>query len=54
MQKNYVYAIALAVLSLMIWIGYYSYLEYRPQEYKNGTFVEAPYERMEEIRELAA
>ena len=54
MQKNYVYAITLVVLSMMIWVGYYFYLEYRPQEYKNGTFVKVPYESMEEIQELAA
>lgn len=54
MQKKYVYAITLVILSLTMWIGYYSYLEYRPQEYKNGTFVEAPCESMEEILELAA
>jgi hypothetical protein len=54
MQKKYVYAITLVILSLTMWIGYYSYLEYRPQEYKNGTFVEAPCESMEEILELSA
>ena len=54
MQKKYIYAITLVVLSLTMWIGYYFYLEYRPQEYKNGTFVEVPYENMEEIQELAA
>ena len=54
MRKKYVYAITLVVMSLMVWISYYFYLEYRPQEYKNGTFVEAPCENMEEILELAA
>ena len=54
MQKKYVYAITLVVLSLTMWIGYYFYLEYRPREYKNGTFVEVPYESMEEIQVFAA
>ena len=54
MRKNHVYAITLVVLSLAVWLSYYFYLEYRPQEYKNGTFVEVPYENMEEIQELAA
>ena len=53
MQKKYVYAITLVVLSLTMWAGYYFYLEYRPQEYKNGTFVEVPDESME-AQELAA
>lgn len=54
MRKNYVYAITLVVLSVTMWLSYYFYLEYRPEEYKNGTFVEIPYDRMEEIRELSA
>lgn len=54
MRKNYVYAMTLVILSLTVWLSYYFYLELRPQEYKNGTFVEAPLEITEETLELAA
>ena len=51
LRKYYVYAMSLVILSLTVWFGYYFYLELRPQEYKNGTFVEVP---QENILELAA
>ncbi len=54
MRKNYVYAITLILLTLFAWLGYYLYLEYRPVSYKNGTFVEMPYERFEDTKELSA
>ena len=54
MRKNYVYAITLLILSVTVWLSYYFYLEYRPEEYKNGTFVELPDDSMEEFRELSA
>ena len=54
MRKNYVYALTLVILSVTVWISYYFYLEYQPEEYKNGTFVEVPYDRVEEILELSA
>lgn len=54
MRRNYVYAMALLILSLTVWLSYYFYLELRPQEYKNGTFVEVLQENMEETLELAA
>ena len=52
MRKNYVYAITLIILSLFLWIGYYLYLEYRPVNYTNGTFVELPVKNSEETVEL--
>ena len=54
MRKNYVYAITLILLSLVLWAGYYLYLEYRPIVYRNGTFVELPEEKTEEFLELLA
>lgn len=42
MRKNYMYAITLVFLSIFLWLGSYFYMEYRPIEYKNGTFVELP------------
>ena len=54
MRKNYIYAMTLVILSLTVWLSYYFYLELRPQEYKNGTFVEVPREATEDIWELAA
>lgn len=54
MRRNYIYAITLVVLSLMIWFGYYFYLELRPVEYKYGTFVELPQEVIFEEWELSA
>lgn len=54
MRKNYLYAITLVILSLTVWLSYYFYLEYRPEEYKNGTFVELPQEIVNEEWELAA
>ena len=54
LRKNYVYALTLVILSVTVWISYYFYLEYRPEEYKNGTFVEVPYDRVEEVLELSA
>lgn len=52
MRKNYVYAITLLLLSLILWTGYYLYLEYKPVSYKNGTFVELPDEKTKEFLEL--
>lgn len=54
MRKNYLYAITLVILSLCVWFSYYFYLELRPVEYQNGTFVEVPAETEEMCRELAA
>ena len=54
MRKNYVYAIAIVMMSLVIWFGYYLYLEYRPTEYKNGTLVELPEESWQEEIKLSA
>lgn len=54
MKKHYLYAMTLVILSLTVWFSYYFYLELRPQEYKNGTFVEVPKEMVEESWELAA
>ena len=54
LRKHYIYAMTLVVLSLAVWLSYHFYLELRPQEYKNGTFVEVPQEIMEETLELAA
>lgn len=51
MRKNYVYAAALLLLSLLLWLGLTLYTDYRPREYRNGTFVELPEEnRSERIR----
>lgn len=54
MRKNYIYAITIVILSLLVWLGYYFYLEFRPTEYKNGTFVELPGEFLCEEWELTA
>ena len=54
MRKNYIYAMTLVILSLTVWLSYYFYLELRPQEYKNGTFVEVPHEIVEDTWELTA
>ncbi len=54
MRRNYIYAITLVFLSLFLWLGYYLYMEYRPVEYENGTFVELPTEINVEGRELSA
>ncbi|MBQ8857131.1 MAG: hypothetical protein IJ024_03180 [Lachnospiraceae bacterium] len=54
MRKNYIYAVTLVILSLVVWLSYYLYLEYRPIEYKNGTFVELPKEMICEEWELTA
>lgn len=54
LRKHYVYAMTLVILALTVWLSYYFYLELRPQEYKNGTFVEAPHNVTEEMWELAA
>lgn len=53
MKKNDVYAAVLMLMSLLLWLGIYVYMEYRPAEYHNGTLVELP-ERTEEERELTA
>lgn len=54
MRKNYVYAITLILMSVFLWLGYYLYMEYRPITYENGTFVELPTEKNEEVWELSA
>lgn len=54
MRKHYVYAIALVILSLTAWLGYYVYMEYRPVQHKYGTFVEVEKDFGEYIKELAA
>lgn len=54
MRKNYLYAITIVILSLLVWFSYCVYLELRPVEYKNGTFVELPVEMMEGQREQSA
>lgn len=54
MKKNYVYAITLIVLTLFLWVGYYLYLEYRPVDYQNGTFVEVPGVMTGNIKEISA
>ena len=54
MRKNYIYAIAVVMMTLAIWFGYYLYLEYRTMEYKSGTLVELPKELWQEEKELGA
>ena len=54
MRKQYLYAVFLAVLALMMWFGSYYYTELRKIEYKNGTLVQVPTEIIEEQWELAA
>lgn len=54
MRKYYIYAITLIILSLTIWAGYYVYMEYRPTQYKYGTFVEVEKDFGKCIKELAA
>lgn len=54
MRRNYLYALTIVILSLFVWVSYYLYLEYRPIEYKNGTFVELPKEIICEEWELTA
>lgn len=53
MRKYSVYAFVLVFLFLLLWFGYYFYLENRPLEYQNGTFVELPV-NMGEERKLPA
>lgn len=54
MRKQYLYAVCLAVMALMMWIGSYYYGEYCEMEYKNGTLVQVPIEKTAEPWELAA
>lgn len=54
MRRNYVYAIAIVMMTLVIWLSYYLYVECRPVEYKNGTLVELPEEFWQEEIELSA
>ena len=54
MRRNYVYAIAIVMMSLVIWLSYYLYVECRQVEYKNGTQVELPEEFWQEEIELSA
>ena len=39
MRKNYVYALTLIVLLLLLFAGYYLYLEYHPVVYQNGMLI---------------
>lgn len=54
MKRNYVYLITIVLLSILVWCGYYLYLEVRPVSYENGTFVEVPKKFSEEQREMNA
>ena len=54
MRKQYLYAVCLAVLALMMWLGNYYYKELRKIEYKNGTLVQVPVEQTVKQWELAA
>ena len=54
MRRSYVYAVMILMMSLVIWFGYYLYMEYRPMEYKSGTLVELPMELWSEEKELSA
>lgn len=54
MRRNYVYAVALLLMAVFLWVGYYLYLENRPTVYKNGTLVELPVEFVDEEWELCA
>lgn len=53
MKKNYLYAAVLVIMSLLLGLGCFLYMEYRPSEYENGIFVELP-EEIGETRNLAA
>ncbi len=52
MRKKYVYAITLILLSILLWTGYYLYVELKPMVYENGTFVELPEVNAEDTLEL--
>ena len=54
MRKSYFYVVLAVIISFLFLAGYYLYLEYRPAEYKNGTFVEALPDSFEEVREFAS
>lgn len=54
MRKNHIYAITMILLVLVLWAGYYLYLQYQPVVYENGTFVEFPVENVKDITELDA
>ena len=54
MRKSYFYAVLAVITLSLFFVGYYLYLEYRPVEYKNGTFVEALPDSFEGVRELAS
>lgn len=54
MRKSYFYVALAMIITSLFFIGYYLYLEYRPVEYKNGTFVEALPDSFEEVRKLAS
>ena len=54
MRKYYVYAMTLLFLAVFLWLGYYFYMEYRPINYENGTFVELPNRNMKEEQEFSA
>ena len=54
MRKSYFYVVLAVLISFLFGAGYYLYLEYRPVEYKNGTFVEVLPDSFEEVRKLAS
>ena len=39
MRKYYVCIVTFIVLSLLLWAGYYLYLEYTPVVYQNGILI---------------
>ena len=54
MRKSYFYVVLAVLISFLFGAGSYLYLEYRPVEYKNGTFVEVLPDSYGEMRELAS
>lgn len=52
MRKSNFYVLLAVIFSFLFLAGYYLYVEYRPTEYKSGTFVEALPDFYEEVREL--
>lgn len=54
MRKSNFYVLLVVIFSFLFLAGYYLYLEYQPVEYKNGTFVRAVPNALEEVREAAS
>lgn len=54
MRKNYLYAVTILLLLLGLGLSCFFFREYKPAEYKNGTFVECPMEFVKKDRELTA